>query len=109
MLKRGSRIALRAKVNDASISGLTIVDSILPVGKGQRQLILPSSTLSFPNTNVIILLLNFIALISMQIYEQLFLEYIELPLILYIMYTSGILTMFVVNGMVCFALSLLSS
>jgi len=40
MLKRGSRIALRAKVNDASISGLTIVDSILPVGRGQRQLIL---------------------------------------------------------------------
>ena len=37
---RGCRIALRAKVNDSLISGLIIVDSILPIGKGQRQLIL---------------------------------------------------------------------
>jgi proton translocating ATP synthase F1 alpha subunit len=34
------RIALRAKVNDSLISGLTIIDTILPVGRGQRQLIL---------------------------------------------------------------------
>ena len=40
LLKRGCRIALRAKVNDSSISGLRVVDSILPVGRGQRQLIL---------------------------------------------------------------------
>ena len=40
LLKRGCRIALRAKVNDCMISGLTIIDSILPVGRGQRQLIL---------------------------------------------------------------------
>jgi F0F1-type ATP synthase alpha subunit len=40
LLKRGCRIALRAKVNDSLISGLTVVDSILPVGRGQRQLIL---------------------------------------------------------------------
>jgi F-type H+-transporting ATPase subunit alpha len=40
VLKRGCRIALRAKVNDSLISGLTVVDSILPVGRGQRQLIL---------------------------------------------------------------------
>jgi len=39
LLKRGVRIALRAKVNDSSVSGLRIVDSILPVGRGQRQLI----------------------------------------------------------------------
>ena len=38
-LKRGVRIALRSKVNDSSITGLRIIDSILPVGKGQRQLI----------------------------------------------------------------------
>ena len=37
--KRGIRIALRAKVNDSSITGLRVVDSILPVGRGQRQLI----------------------------------------------------------------------
>jgi len=40
ILKRGCRIALRAKVNDSLISGLRVVDSILPVGRGQRQLIL---------------------------------------------------------------------
>lgn len=40
LLKRGVRIALRAKVNDSLIVGLRIIDSILPVGRGQRQLIL---------------------------------------------------------------------
>ena len=40
LLKRGIRIALRAKVNDSWITGLRVVDSILPVGRGQRQLIL---------------------------------------------------------------------
>ena len=35
--KRGVRIALRPKVNDSSITGSRIVDSILPVGRGQRQ------------------------------------------------------------------------
>jgi F-type H+-transporting ATPase subunit alpha len=39
-LKRGVRIALRSKVNDSIITGLRLVDSILPVGRGQRQLIL---------------------------------------------------------------------
>ena len=38
ILKRGCRIALRAKVNDSLICGLRVVDSILPVGRGQRQL-----------------------------------------------------------------------
>ena len=38
--KRGIRIALRAKANDPSMTGLRVVDSILPVGRGQRQLIL---------------------------------------------------------------------
>ena len=55
---------------------------------------------SISNRNVIILLWNFVALISMQIYEQLLLEYIELPLILYIVYSSAILMMFVVNGII---------
>ncbi len=31
--KRGVRRALRAKVNDSLITGLRIVDSILPVGR----------------------------------------------------------------------------
>ena len=30
-LKRGPRIALRAKVNDSVITGLRIVDGILPI------------------------------------------------------------------------------
>ena len=40
LLKRGIRISLRAKVNDSYITGLRVVDSILPVGRGQRQLIM---------------------------------------------------------------------
>ncbi|MCP4984624.1 MAG: hypothetical protein GY928_00775 [Colwellia sp.] len=40
LLKRGVRIALRAKVNDSLIMGLRIIDSLLPIGRGQRQLIL---------------------------------------------------------------------
>ena len=40
LLKRGIRIALRAKVNDSLITGLRVVDSLLPVGRGQRQLII---------------------------------------------------------------------
>ena len=40
LLKRGVRIALRSKVNDCLISGSRIIDSILAIGRGQRQLIL---------------------------------------------------------------------
>ena len=40
LFKRGIRIASRTKVNDSLITGLRVVDSILPVGRGQRQLIL---------------------------------------------------------------------
>jgi F0F1-type ATP synthase alpha subunit len=39
-LKRGTRIALRNKVNDSLITGIRLVDSCLPIGRGQRQLIL---------------------------------------------------------------------
>jgi len=40
LLKRGTRIALRNKVNDSLITGIRLVDSCLPIGRGQRQLIL---------------------------------------------------------------------
>ena len=40
VLKKGNRIALRSKVNDSMISGIGLVDSLLPIGRGQRQLIL---------------------------------------------------------------------
>ena len=40
LLKRGPRISLRAKANDNIITGSRVVDAILPVGRGQRQLIL---------------------------------------------------------------------
>ena len=40
LLKRGVRIALRSKINDCLISGLRLIDSILAIGRGQRQLIL---------------------------------------------------------------------
>ena len=40
LLKRGVRIALRSKVNDSIITGMKIIDTILSIGRGQRQLIL---------------------------------------------------------------------
>jgi F0F1-type ATP synthase alpha subunit len=40
LLKRGPKIALRAKVNDSIITGIMLVDTILAIGRGQRQLIL---------------------------------------------------------------------
>ena len=40
LLKRGIRISLRSKVNDSLISGLRLVDCLLPTGRGQRQLIM---------------------------------------------------------------------
>lgn len=36
----GPRIALRGKVNEQVLTGLRIVDIILPIGRGQRELIL---------------------------------------------------------------------
>ena len=40
LLKRGVRIAIRSKVNESLLSGISIIDATLPVGLGQRQLIL---------------------------------------------------------------------
>ena len=40
LLNRGVRIALRSKVNDSMVTGIRILDCTLPVGRGQRQLIL---------------------------------------------------------------------
>jgi F-type H+-transporting ATPase subunit alpha len=37
---KGARIALRAKVNDTLLTGITAIDALLPIGRGQRQLIL---------------------------------------------------------------------
>jgi hypothetical protein len=37
---RGPRVALRGKVSDTLATGLTGVDSLLPIGRGQRQLVL---------------------------------------------------------------------
>jgi len=40
IINLGPRIALRGKVNETLITGLRIVDTLLPIGRGQRQLIL---------------------------------------------------------------------
>ncbi len=40
LMQTASRINLRGKVNDAMITGLRIVDALLPIGRGQRQLVL---------------------------------------------------------------------
>ena len=34
------RVGLRGKVNEPLASGLRVVDTILPIGRGQRQLII---------------------------------------------------------------------
>jgi F-type H+-transporting ATPase subunit alpha len=39
IVNQGPRIALRGKVSDTLITGMRIVDSLLPIGRGQRQLI----------------------------------------------------------------------
>jgi len=40
VLKRGSRIALRNKVNDSLYTGIRLIDLCLPIGNGVRMLIL---------------------------------------------------------------------
>ena len=40
MSGKGTRIALRGKVNDGLITGITGIDCMLPIGRGQRQLVL---------------------------------------------------------------------
>jgi hypothetical protein len=40
ILNKGARIALRSKVNESVITGLSIVDTMLPMGRGQRRLVL---------------------------------------------------------------------
>ena len=37
---KGSRVPLRGKVNEAVTTGVRVVDTILPIGRGQRQLII---------------------------------------------------------------------
>jgi F0F1-type ATP synthase alpha subunit len=36
----GIRVPLRGKVNEPLLTGLRVVDTILPIGRGQRQLII---------------------------------------------------------------------
>ena len=40
LFNKGSRVPLRGKVNEAVSTGVRVVDTILPVGRGQRQLII---------------------------------------------------------------------
>ncbi len=40
LIKRGPKIGIRGKVNDSVITGIRLVDALIPIGKGQRQLIL---------------------------------------------------------------------
>ena len=40
LFNKGSRVPIRGKVNEALTTGLRIVDTILPIGRGQRQLII---------------------------------------------------------------------
>ena len=40
LFNKGSRVPTRGKVNEALTTGLRVVDTILPIGRGQRQLII---------------------------------------------------------------------
>ena len=40
LFNKGSRVPIRGKVNEALTTGLRAVDTILPIGRGQRQLII---------------------------------------------------------------------
>jgi len=59
LLKRGVRIALRSKVNESLITGISIIDSLLPVGRGQRQLILGDRSTGKSSIFLFIILYSF--------------------------------------------------
>ena len=40
LFNKGSRVPIRGKVNEALTTGVRVVDTILPIGRGQRQLII---------------------------------------------------------------------
>ena len=40
LFNKGSRVPPRGKVNEAVTTGVRVVDTILPIGRGQRQLII---------------------------------------------------------------------
>ena len=40
LFNKGCRVPLRGKVNEAVHTGLRVVDTILPIGRGQRQLVI---------------------------------------------------------------------
>jgi F-type H+-transporting ATPase subunit alpha len=63
-LKRGIRISSRAKVNDSLMVGLRVVDSISPVGRGQRQLILGDRYTGKTSSFICLMMLN--GLLSMD-------------------------------------------
>ena len=62
LTKSGSRIAVRSKVNDSLIIGVRIVDTIIPVGRGQRQLILGDRYTG--KTAIFIMLLVYLSMID---------------------------------------------
>jgi F-type H+-transporting ATPase subunit alpha len=55
---RGPRIALRGKVNDTLCTGMRIIDALLPIGRGQRQLILGDRLTSKTSIFISALLVN---------------------------------------------------
>ena len=40
LFNKGCKVPIRGKINEPLHTGLRVVDSILPIGKGQRQLII---------------------------------------------------------------------
>ena len=51
LFNKGSRVPLRGKVNEAVTTGVRVVDTILPIGRGQRQLIKQDQSDSLTRVN----------------------------------------------------------
>ena len=54
----GSRSSLRSKVNDSIITGISFVDTLIPVGRGQRQLIIGDRSIGKTSIFIMILIIS---------------------------------------------------
>ena len=58
LINKGTRSSIRWKVNDSMITGITFVDTLLPVGRGQRQLIIGDRTIGKTSIFIMILIIS---------------------------------------------------
>ena len=58
LFKKGTRSSLRWKVNDSLISGICLIECFLPIGRGQRQLILGDRSIGKTSIFLILVIVN---------------------------------------------------